>query len=250
VRPIRLLAAVPAAVLLVAGCGNETTPGSGTPAGSSSATGASPSASGITALSADQILAKATAALQSAGSVRIKGNGGKGTEKFTIDLRYSGQNTDGKLGVSGQTIELRKLGRTVYLKASRAFWRSNGGEAAAQLLSGKWLKTPLGDKRFSGLSELTDLRKAAKGVLEPDGKITKGTEKTVNGQPAISLLSKGADAGVLWVATTGDPRPVRIEPDPASGETGGLDFTGYGESVTVQAPPADLVVDVNKLGGN
>jgi hypothetical protein len=249
VRPIRLLAAVPAAfVLLAAGCGEDTTAGRGSLAPTSS--GSSAAGQGVAALSADEILKKATAALQAAGSVRIKGEGGTGSERFAIDLRYAGANSTGTLGVSGQTIELRKLGQTVYLKGSREFWTSNGGEAAAQLLTGKWLKTPLSDKRFSGLYQLTDLREAAKGILDPDGTITKGTEKTVNGVPCIGLVSSGKDGGTLWVATTGEPYPVRIEPNPGSGEQGALDFTGYGESVTVEPPPADQVVDVSKLPGN
>ena len=118
------------------------------------------------------------------------------------------------------------------------------------MLTGKWLKTPLTDKRFTGLSTLTDLDEAAKGILGPDGTITKGTETTVNGVPCVGLVSPGKDGGTLWVATTGQPYPVRIEPSAGSGERGALDFTGYGEPVTVDPPPADQVVDVSLLPGN
>jgi hypothetical protein len=251
-RPTRLLVVVPAAVLLAAGCGEDTTAGSGSPASTSSASAsASSSGSGVAALSADEILKRATAALKAAGSVRIKGEGRSGTERFAIDLRYSDANSTGTLGVNGQTIELRKIGQTVYLKGSREFWKGTGGESAAQLLTGKWLKTPLTDKRFSGLSELTDLEEAADGILDPDGALSKSGEKTINGVPCVGLVSSGKDGGTLWVATTGEPYPVRIEPGAGSGEQGALDFTGYGEKVTVEAPPADLVVDVSKLpGGN
>ena len=72
----------------------------------------------------------------------------------------------------------------------------------------------------------------------------------MNGVPSVGLVSSGKDGGTLWVATTGEPHPVRIEPSAQSGERGALDFTGYGESVTVEPPPADLVVDVSKLPGN
>ncbi|HZB51832.1 MAG TPA: hypothetical protein VE547_22285 [Mycobacteriales bacterium] len=248
-RPIRLLVAVPAAVLLLAGCGDDTTAGSGNPAasGSASASATTGGGNGVAALGAEEILKKAEAALRDAGSVRIKGDGGSGTERFAIDLRYADDNSTGTLGINGQTIELRKLGQTVYLKGSREFWASSGGEGVAQLLTGKWLKTPLSDKRFGGLSELTDLDEAADGLLDPDGTITKGEQKTVNGVPCIGLVSSGKDGGTLWVATTGEPYPVRIEPDPKSDEEGAIDFTGYGETVTVEAPPADQVVDVSKL---
>ena len=247
-RPIVLLAAV----LLGAGCGSEATTrrGSLSPTGSTSAGSSAAAGQGVAALSADEILAKATAALQAAGAVRIKGQGSSGSERFSIDLRYSRDNSAGTLRVSGQTIDLRKLGQTVYLKGSREFWTGNGGEAAAQLLTGKWLKTPLTDKRFTGLSALTDLDEAAKGILGPDGTITKGAETTVNGVPCVGLVSSGKDGGTLWVATTGPPYPVRIEPSAGSGKRGALDFTGYGEPVTVDPPPADQVVDVSMLPGN
>jgi len=244
------LVVVPAAVLLVGACGNDTTAGNGSLGPSSSVTASGSTAPGAAGLSADEILKQSTAALQAAKSVRIKGEGGSGTQRFAIDLRYSGDASTGTLGINGQTIELRKLAQTVYLKGSREFWVGNGGETAAQLLAGKWLKTPLADRRFAGLSELTDLKKAATGILDPDGTITKGAQKTVNGVPCVGLVSSGKDGGTLWVATTGQPYPVRIEPSTQSAESGALDFSEYGESVTVGPPPAEQVVDVSKLPGN
>lgn len=116
--------------------------------------------------------------------------------------------------------------------------------------AGKWLKTPLTDQRFSGLSQLTDLDKAADGILDPDGAIEKGGTRSVNGVPAIGLTSKGKGAGTLFVATTGEPYPLRIEPAAGSGEKGALDFGEYGEQATVRPPPTDQVVDVSKLPGN
>jgi hypothetical protein len=116
VRATSLLVAVPAAVLLVAGCGEDTTAGSGSLGPSSSVTASGSTGPGVAALSADEILKKATTALQAAKSVRIKGEGGSGAQRFAIDLRYAGDTSTGTLGINGQTIELRKLGRTVYLK--------------------------------------------------------------------------------------------------------------------------------------
>lgn len=251
-RPYRLLAAVPVAVLLAAGCGGESTTGTGTPAasGSSGSASAAPAGQGIAALPAAEILTKATAALKAAKSVRIKGQGGPATSQFTIDMRYTGSDSTGTLGVNGQTVELRKLGQDVYIKGSRQFWTGNGGGTAAQLLADKWLKTPLTDKRFGGLAELTDLGEAADNLLDADGTITKGAEKAINGVPAVGLDSSGKDGGTLWVATAGEPYPLRIEPGAGSGQQGALDFLGYGESVSVELPPADQVIDVSTLPAN
>lgn len=252
-RPFRLFSTAASgivAVLLVAGCGSDSTAGSGAAASSSPAPSPTPTGNGVADLSADQILAKAKAALAGAESTRIKGSGGQGQQKFDLDMRYSGADSTGTFGINGQTVELRKVGAAVYLKGSREFYTGIGGEGAAQLLAGKWLKTPQTDKRFADLAEIADLSKAAEGILDPDGTITKGGVKTVGGVEAITLISKGKDGGNLYVATTGEPYPLRIEPSAASGETGSLTFSDFGKPVTVQVPPADQVVDVSKLPGS
>jgi hypothetical protein len=241
VRPVRALLASSVAALLLAGCAGGEVAGSGTPASPS------PSDNGVARLSADEILAKAKAALQGAEAVRIKGSAGRGTERTDIDMRYAGSNAQGKISVGGQQIELRRIGQTVYLKGSREFWTSAANAAAAELLTGKWLKTSLADPRFAPLAEFTDLSKAADGILDPEGTARKGARKTIAGTPAIALLDS-KDGGALYVATTGKPYPLRIEPkDPK--EDGTMTFSDFGKKVAVPAPPAELVVDVSKLGG-
>lgn len=245
-RPVRLLLAVCATALLGAACGAGTTTSSSSAA--SAPAGASPTAAGggLAGLPAEEILARASAALQGAKSVRIKGAGGSGSQRFALDVRYSGTGAVGTVGVGGQTVELRKVGQVVYLRGSREFWTGTSGAAAARQLTGKWLRTPLTDKRFAELAEITDLSKAAEGILKPDGKVAKGGTRTINGTEAIGLTTAGQD-GVLYIATEGEPYPLRIEG--GSGETGGLDFSEYGKPLTVQAPPAAQVVDIGKIGG-
>ncbi len=70
----------------------------------------------------------------------------------------------------------------------------------------------------------------------------------IAGTRAIALVSAGADGGKLYVATTGKPYPLQIIPtDPK--ESGQVTFSDFGKQVTVSPPPADLVIDVSKLGG-
>jgi hypothetical protein len=245
VRSVRALLASSVAALLLAGCGGaDSIAGSGSPA-----TSPTPADNGVARLSADEILAKAKAALQGAEAVRIKGSAGRGTERTDIDMRYSGSNAQGKISVGGQQIELRRIGQTVYLKGSREFWTSAANAAAAELLTGKWLKTSLADPRFAPLAEFTDLSKAADGILDPEGTARKGGRKTIAGTPAIALVDS-KEGGALYVATTGKPYPLRIEPKDAKDpkEDGTMTFTDFGKKVAVPAPPAELVVDVSKLG--
>ena len=248
-RPIRIMVTLCATALLGAACGG----GDGTSstaagrAGQSSAA-ATPADNGVADLGADAILAKAKAALKGAGAVRIKGTGGSGTDRFALDVRYSGSDAEGTFSSDGQPIELRRVGSTVYLKASKEFWTKSGNAAAGELLAGKWLKTPLTDQRFAGLAEFTDLSKTADGLLDPDGTVSKGTRKTVAGIPAIGLRSGKEDDGQLYVATTGQPYPLQIMSTDAK-DPGQVDFTDFGKKTPVAAPAAEEVVDVTKLGG-
>jgi hypothetical protein len=239
---VRTLLASSVAALLLAGCAGGEVAGSGSPATSS------PADNGIAGQSADEILAKAKAALQGAGAVRIKGTGGRGADRFGIDMRYGSASAQGTISVAGEPIELRRIGQTVYAKGSREFWTGRVPAPAVELLTGKWMKSPVTGSRLGELASLTDLSKAADGILEPDGTVTKGERKAVAGMPAIALVSDGADGGKLYVATTGKPYPLLITPtDPK--EAGQVTFSDFGKRVTVSPPPADLVIDVSKLGG-
>jgi hypothetical protein len=240
-RPVRTLLASSVAALLLAGCAGGEVAGSGAPATSS------PADNGVAAQSADEILAKAKAALQGAGAVRIKGTGGRGANRFDIDMRYAGASAQGTISVAGRPIEMRRIGQTVYVKGSREFWTGRVPAPAVELLTGKWLKSPVTGDRLGELASLTDLSEAADGILEPDGKVTKGERKTIAGTPAIALASDGADGGKLYVATTGKPYPLQIIPtDPKT--SGQVTFSDFGKQLTVSPPPADLVIDVSKLG--
>jgi hypothetical protein len=241
VRPFRTLVASSVAAVMLAGCGGAEVAGRGAPASPS------PSDNGVAAMTAEQILSTAKSALKSADAVRIKGTAGSGADRFDIDMRYTATSAQGTFSVAGQPIEMRRIGDTVYAKASREFWKSHVPAAAVELLSGKWLKGPATDQRLGGPAELTDLSKAADGILEPDGTITKGEKKTVAGTPAIALVSHGKDGGKLYIATAGKPYPLQIVPT-TSTDSGQIAFTEYGKRITVSPPPADLVIDVSKLG--
>jgi hypothetical protein len=116
VRPLRAVLASSIAALLVAGCAGGEVAGSGNPVSPS------PSENGVAGQTADEILAKAKAALQGAGAVRIKGTGGRGPDRFDIDMRYAGSSAQGTISVAGEPIEIRRIGPTVYAKGSREFW--------------------------------------------------------------------------------------------------------------------------------
>ena len=138
-RPFRLLGAIPAAaVLLVAGCGGGSTSGSGSPAPSAPAASPAPAGNGVADLPADEILARAKAAVRKAESVRVKGGGSSRGAQFQLDMRYgTGAKAIGTISNNGQTVELRRIGGVVYLKAGKDFWTSIGGARTAAAVAGR-----------------------------------------------------------------------------------------------------------------
>jgi hypothetical protein len=251
IRPSWLLAGALAAVAFLAGCSGA----SGTRGGSSGAHPATTpvattlAENGIANLSAKQILAKAKDALSQAGSVRIQGGGFSEGEQFALDMRYGRAGAVGSLTSNGQTIELLRIGRTVYLKGSAAFWRSIGGNPAAELLKGRYLKMPASTREFAEVASFTDLEKSAAELLAPDGEISKSGRTTIRGMAAIGLKDPTNGGGTLYIALRGEPYPLRVAPDKGkTDDVGSLDFLDYGVPVALTQPPADQVVDVSKLG--
>lgn len=250
-RPTRVLLAVSAAALLAASCGDDTS-GTGAPAaaGSPSASVSASAAGGeLASLDATEILTRAKAAFKKAESVRLTGGGASSGESFKVDMRYSADKAIGTVSSSGQQIELRRIDKTVYLKADKAFWTQTAGAAAAELLGGKYLKAPLTDQRVAQLASFTDKDAFVDEVLDDTGTITKGEPKDVRGTPAIGLVNKDTDGGgTLYVATSGEPLPLQLLPQAGGTDSGTLDFLDYGKAVTVEVPPAAQTIDVTKLG--
>jgi hypothetical protein len=201
---------------------------------------------GVAALSADEILAKAKAALDGAKSYRLKGDVTTDEGKLTMDVKFRGADLAGKFTMSGGsgphgTAEAIRIGSDIYFKGDGEFWRSIAGskdDATAQLLDGKWVKPPNSDKFFAALLKLTD----TDTLLKPEGTATKGEVKKLGDIDVITL--KDGESS-LYVATRGEPYPVRVEGPPGQGQ---IDLSEFGAAFDeIKAPPADQVVDMSKL---
>jgi hypothetical protein len=199
---------------------------------------------GVAGLPAEEILARATAAMTAAGSYRIHGVTATDAGPVTVDMQVSGTRNKGSVTVAGTTIEFVRSGTDVYIKAPAAVWAGLMPPERAELpaqLAGKYAKLDAADARFSDLTNLSD----PTAMLTADGVVTKGDVRTVNGFPAIALIDS-SDGSRLYVATVGPPRPVRIE----TGAADGVDFTGYGVPVAIATPPAGEVVDLTAIIGD
>jgi hypothetical protein len=244
------LAAVPAAgALLIAGCAKTTT-GSGTMSTSApSATATSAASNGVESLSATEIVAKAKQALLDAKSVRIKGAIAEEGQQLTLDMRLSEADSEGVIKIPQGSLKVVIANGTAYIQPDDAFWKafSGGNPAVLPLVSGKWIKPKAGDPNWKEFLQLFDFNGFASQVLTPDGPVTKDGTKTIDGTPAVGVTDTGADAGTLWVATSGPAYPLLVEPKKS--QEGSLTFSQFGEPVTATAPPANQIVDLGKLGG-
>jgi hypothetical protein len=228
---------------LGAGCGES---GSGSyGAGSPSPT---PTDNGVANLSATQIMSRTQAAVKKAPSVHLKGNGVSEGRRFGIDLRISDKSGHGTITQGSQTIELLRVGTTVYIKGDADFWRALTGNAGtAELLKGKYLKGSMSDPKVASIAVLTQLDKFVAQLFSSNRTVTKGERKTIRGTEAISLVASGKDGGTLYIATRGEPYPLQIVSTTQS-EPGTIDFLDYGAPVKATPPPPDQVVDTSKLG--
>ncbi|MDI1465636.1 hypothetical protein QEZ54_32165 [Catellatospora sp. KI3] len=234
-RALLLAAPIALAGVLLAGC-NDT---DGAKPAASAATSVAPAGNGVEALEATEILTKAKDALGKAGSYRIKGE--MTENKMKLDIRVAGKDIVGTITMGGASIDLLSVGGATYFKADEAFWTSQMGEQGAalgKLVGTKWIKVPADNKEFGDFFKIADVNE----LLKPEGTIGKGKVETINGASAIAL-TEGAEKGSLYVATTGEPYPLRLAGPAGEGQ---IDFTDFGAKFDELKAPAEA--DVFDLG--
>jgi len=218
--------AIPLAALALASCGSS-------------------SANGVASKTPSEILALSKQAADSAKSVHVAGSIVSKVSPLTLDLSLvAGEGARGSLAEGGSSFELIETGGTVYLRGNAAFYKRIGGDAAAQLLNGKWLKAPASTPAFASLASLTDPRQLIDSTLADHGTLAKGAITSVGGRRVVALndTSKG---GTLYVAVTGKPYPVQIA---KTGEGGGrVSFDRWNVPVSLRPPPG--AIDITQLQG-
>jgi hypothetical protein len=233
--------------VLLAGCGNQDNGGTdtgGTDAGAPASS--APADNGVAALEPKAVVDKAVAALGSAKSFSLKGDITTEGKKIGLDVKVSGDDVLGTMTLDGAQVELLRVAGQNYIRPDEKFWTQNAGSAGAtlaQLMGHRWAKLTSKDADFQ---EFFQVAKPAE-ILKPEGALSKGATKTVNGVPAIGIVEAGADGGTMYVATTGEPYPLLLEGPPGQGQ---LTFADFGASFDdIKAPAAADVVDLDKLMG-
>ncbi|WP_146605915.1 hypothetical protein [Micromonospora craterilacus] len=229
--------------ILLAGCGGQNGSGTSSPGPSESVAAAS---NGVADLTAEEILTKATAALETARSYQFKGEMGGDDGLMSIDLKVDGEDVAASLVQAGSTIHVLVVDGQPYFKANAKFWKEMAGEEGAgmaKLVGGRWVKVDPDDKAFADLFLLADPRE----MLAVEGGVVKGESKTIDAGPAIALVSKEDDS-TLYVATTGEPRPLLIV---GPGNEGEVVISRFGDSFPeIKVPAESEVLDFTEFSSN
>ncbi|MFF4651451.1 hypothetical protein [Streptomyces sp. NPDC001380] len=247
-----LAAACGAAVALTAcGPGGPGGAGGGSASGAPAAASPAPSPTGLADPGAQQMAARASAAMTSLRSVTVDMKGAPGGDVPGFPMRMDTRgDCAGTLDPGKGGAEPVEAGRTVHLGCDEAFWRSQGkdGAAAARCLHGRWARirgTDSDCKDMASMCDLRDLRDLLGGFDEDTAGMGKGARTAVGGRAAVVLSGRdGRATETAYVATEGRPWVLQLVPT-GGGDDGTVRFGGFDRPVAAQAPAAK---DVTTLG--
>ena len=195
---------------------------------------------------AARVLADAKAAATSARSAHVSGNIKSNGTPIVLDLSTArGKGATGSMSTNGLSFDLTRIGDTVYIKGSDAFYKHFAGAGVAQLLHGKWLKASATHGRLRSLAPLTSLGALFAGISAHHGKLANDGKTTYAGTDVVAIRDT-SDGSKLYVAATGKPYPVAIVGG-KKGDTGAIKFDDWNKSVSLSAP--SNAVDISQFGG-
>ena len=237
---IALACSFAAIAVLLVGCGGSKSTSSTTTAGTTTAPD-----NGVSAKSADEIVAAMQTAVSTATSVHIVGAGTSGGSSISLNLKLvRGKGGAGHIALGGLGFDIIRIGQKVYINASKNFLLHYAGSSAASL-SGRWFFVSASTKGLGSLGSLTNIDALINQILASHGTLAKGDTTTIGGQPAIAIKDT-KNGGVLYIATTGPAYPLELTPGKNNG-TGVIKFTSWDQPIALKAPAHPL--DYSKLGG-
>jgi hypothetical protein len=165
-----------------------------------------------------QILASVSAALGRVHSFHLAG---------TFTDKDGDSTVDGDVVLPGQvrlnikngarSADVVVAGDSAYLRGNKAFYESLGGNSArvAALLAGKWIKTPVSEAGFDEFLVIADPALIGRCMIGTHlGTLSKVGTDEVDGKPTVVIEDKGnvpgGSPGKAYIATKGDPLPLRV----------------------------------------
>lgn len=233
---------VAVAVIAVLALGGTAACSSSTTTSSSSATPSAESTpNNIQDMDAKQILDKSKEAASAATSVKVSVVRDNAGSEVRTDLTLGADGSTGTLGQpDGQSVEVIGTPEAIYVKGG-GFAAALGAENASAL-EGKWLMVPKANPAAQSFAGLGSVKEFIDTTLAPPDKLKKLPVQDIDGMPSVGLES---DQGTLWIATEGEPYPVKITAP--EGQSGSLTMSDWNAPVTVTPPPQEEVVDISTL---
>jgi hypothetical protein len=229
-----LALAIVLTTVLLAGCG------------SSGGGGTTAKPNGEASKPAARVLADARAAAAKASSAHVLGDLKAGGTPITLDLStVRNKGAQGSMSTNGLAFDLVRIGDTLYVRGSDAFYKHFAGAAAAQLLHDKWLKGSATHGRLESLAPLTSLGGLFAVISSQHGKLVNDGSTTYKGAKVVAIRDK-SDGSRLYVAATGRPYPVALV-SPRHGKSGSITFGDWNKSVSLSAPSNAVAID--QFGG-
>ena len=195
---------------------------------------------------AARVLADAKAAATSASSAHVSGSLKSSGTPITLDLSAArGKGAKGSMSTNGLTFDMVRIGDTLYVRGSDAFYKHFAGAVVARLLHGKWLKGSATHGRLTSLAPLTSLADLFAVISSQHGKLANDGATTYNGTKVVAIRDT-SDNSKLYVAATGKPYPVAIVGG-KKGQSGAITFDDWNKSVSLSAPSD--AIDISQFSG-
>jgi hypothetical protein len=193
-----------------------------------------------------QVLANAKAAATSASSAHVTGSIVSSGTPIKLDLSMArNKGAKGSMSTNGLSFDLVRVGDTVYIKGTDAFYKRFAGAAVAQLLHGKWLKASATQGQLKSLAPLTNIGALFAGISANHGKLANKGATSFQGQRVVEIRDT-SDNSKLYVAATGKPYPVAIVGGKQN-QSGAISFGDWNAPVSLSAPKD--AIDISQLGG-
>ncbi|MDO9457893.1 serine/threonine-protein kinase [Nocardioides sp.] len=182
-------------------------------------------------------------------SVRISGTGNSddGTPG-TVDLTITSRgDCAGEIGLEDGRAQLRRVDGRSYVKPDAAFLVASEAGTAEEVqailsqLGDSWFATPASSDS-DDFAELCDIDELLEGDTSQDYTFEKGDVVDLEGASVLAIDQSSADGDLTAYIDVKEPHYLRKLDVP--GDEASYSFSRFDEEFTVEAPPADKVIEI------
>src|SRR5579875_2470618 len=182
---------------------------------SSSSSAKTATEAGLAGKSPTQLVKAAQSALRSAHGYVMSGKMTQAKQRLTLRLTYGGPSKlQMQMSQGTGTAAIIALPQAAYIKANRAYWKSQGG-GSVMAYANRWIQLPASySNNFTKQLGPFNPNTLARCLGENRGTISTGGTTTVDGRRAVIVRDAGgvpgSSPGTLDIAATGRAYPLRI----------------------------------------